>query len=131
MPTKTVTVRVLSAPLVYTGAGVELDPPGALAPSLSAVSALDLCSKSNSTVTCEQGQPASITLGLLTDGGMQINGELVWAITWTNVTCDLMGPKGLPSLPPTVNDASGCDLVTFIDAKTGDNPEAIRGPFGL
>jgi hypothetical protein len=67
----------------------------------------------------------------LTDTGMGIQGELVWAMTWTNVNCDLMGPQGRPAQPPTANDATGCDFVTFVNAATGVNPEAIRGAFGL
>lgn len=62
---------------------------------------------------------------------MGINDELVWAMTWTSVSCDLMGPPGRPSPGPDVNDTTGCDFVTFVNATTGDNPEAIRGPFGL
>jgi hypothetical protein len=129
-PSKVVT-GVLSTPLVYPGSGAQLDPPGALLPSLSAATVLGSCSRPQSNVTCETGQPKSIELGLLTDTGMQIRGELVWAMTWTNVSCDLMGPQHRPSPNPRVNDATGCDLVTFVDAMSGVNPEAIRGAFGL
>jgi hypothetical protein len=100
-------------------------------PSLSAAMVLRLCSSPDSSVSCEAGQPETMDLGLLTDTGMGINDELVWAMTWTSVSCDLMGPQGRPSPGPDVNEATGCDFVTFVNAKTGDNPEAIRGPFGL
>lgn len=120
---------VVTTRLTYAGTGARLDPPGAAMPLLSAATVLRLCSSANSKVACETGPPESVDLGVLTDTGMHINDELVWAMTWTRVNCDLMGPANRPS--PRVNDATGCDFVTFVDAKTGDNPEAIRGAFGL
>lgn len=128
---KTVLTATLSTPVTYAGAGAQIDPPGTLRPSLSAASVLGFCSIPQSGVACETGQPRSVELGLLTDTGMGIQGELVWAMTWTNVNCDLIGPQGRPNPPPTVNDATGCDFVTFVNAATGVNPEAIRGAFGL
>lgn len=118
-------------PVSYPGTGASLDPPGSLHPTLSAVAVLKFCSPVQSTVACETGPPRAVQLGLLTDAGMGIQAELVWAITWTGVGCDPMGPLGRPSPGPNVNDATGCDFVTFVDARTGKNPEAIRGPFGL
>jgi hypothetical protein len=128
---KEVLTATLSAPVAYPGAGAQIDPPGMLLPSLSAATVLGFCSIPQSGVACETGQPRSVELGLLTDTGMGIHGELVWAMTWTNVNCDLVGPQGRPTPPPTVNDATGCDFVTFVNAATGVNPEAIRGAFGL
>ncbi len=128
---KEVPTITLSTPVTYPGAGAQLAPPGTLLPSLSAATVLGYCSIPPSGAACETGQPRSVELGLLTDAGMDIQGELVWAMTWTNVNCDLMGPQGRPTPPPTVNDTTGCDFVTFVDAATGVNPEAIRGAFGL
>lgn len=128
---KEVPTATISTPVTYPGSGARLDPPGTLLPSLSAATVLGYCSIPQSGVACETGQPRSAGLGLLTDTGMGIQGELVWAMTWTNVNCDLMGPQGRPTPPPTVNDATGCDFVTFVNAATGVNPEAIRGAFGL
>lgn len=128
---KAVVTGTVSAPVVYPGTGTQLDPPGILVPSLSAVTAVDSCSLPQAHVICELGHPASIELGLLRDAGMQINGELVWAMTWTSVSCDVMGPYNRPTLNPKVNGATGCDFVSFVDANTGGNPEAIRGAFGL
>lgn len=128
---KKVVIEPLSTPLTYPGAGVQIDPPGTLLPSLSAATVLGSCSIPQRDVACETGQPKSVVLGLLTDNGMHIQGELVWAMTWTNVNCDVMGPQGRPTSQPGVNDATGCDFVTFVDATTGDNPEAIRGAFRL
>ena len=128
---KEVLTATLSTPVTYPGAGAQIDPPGTLLPSLSAATVLGFCSIPQSGVACETGKPRSVELGLLTDTGMGIHGQLVWAMTWTNVNCDLMGPQGRPSPPPTVNDATGCDFVTFVNAATGVNPEAIRGAFGL
>ena len=128
---KEVLTATLSAPVTYPGAGVQLDPPETLLPSLSAATVLGFCSIPQSYVACETGHPRSVVLGLLTDTGMGIRDELVWAMTWTNVNCDLMGPQGRPTPPPPINDATGCDFVTFVNATTGVNPEAIRGAFGL
>jgi len=128
---RAVVVGVVAASLTYPGAGVQLDPPGTVLPSLSAATVIGLCGSPQANVTCETGQPKSVELGVLNDAGMHIQGELVWAMTWTNVNCDLMGPQGRPSPNPRVNDATGCDFVTFVDATNGVNPEAIRGPFGL
>jgi hypothetical protein len=128
---KEVLTATLSTPVTYPGAGAQIDPPGTLLPSLSAATVLGFCSIPRSDVACETGQPRSVVLGLLTDTGMGIQGELVWAMTWTDVNCDLMGPQGRPTPPPTVNDVTGCDFVTFVNAATGGNPEAIRGAFGL
>jgi hypothetical protein len=128
---QTVVTGTVSMLESYPGTGVQLHPPGPLLPTLSAATVLGFCSIPQSTVTCETGPPKSIDLGLLTDTGMGIQSELVWAMTWTSVNCDVMGPFGRPTPNPRVNDATGCDLVTFVDAKTGRNPEAIRGPFGL
>ncbi len=117
--------------ITYPGTNAYLDPPGSLQPSLTATTVLGFCSPPQSTVTCETGPPKSVELGILADAGMGIHGELVWAMTWTGVGCDPMGPAGRPTPGTSVNDATGCDLVTFVDASTGNNPEAIRGPFGL
>jgi hypothetical protein len=78
-------------------------------------------------VSCESGQPTSIELGLLTDFGMGVDRMLVWAISWDGVNCMLLGPEGQPSPGPDVNDTSGCNFVTFVDATTGANPMAMRG----
>ena len=126
-----VLIATVSAPVTYPGAGVQLVPPGTLLPSLTAATVLGFCSVPQSQIACETGHPRSVVLGLLTDTGMGIRDELVWAMTWTNVNCGLMGPQGRPNAPSTVNDATGCDFVTFVNAATGVNPEAIRGAFGL
>lgn len=117
--------------IAYPGTGALLEAPGAASPVLTAAQALKLCSTPHYGVSCEAGPPASATLGKLADAGMGIDDELVWALTWTSVNCELMGPVNRPAPGPLVNDATGCDFVTFINATSGSNPETVRGPFGL
>ena len=112
----------------YPGFGATtLDPPGTVTPKLTPSEAIALCSQPGSDVSCGTGQPTSIELGVLSDSGMGIDRLLVWAISWDGVNCQVMGPEGRPSPGPGVNDTSGCNFVTFVDATTGANPMAMLG----
>lgn len=117
----------LSKPVDYPQFDVRLDPPGRAVPILSATSAVASCSNPHGGVTCETGQPMSVVLALLTDAGMGIERRLMWVMSWKSVGCDVMGP-GYASPGPLVNDVTGCDFVTFVDADTGASFIAIRGP---
>jgi hypothetical protein len=126
-----ITASVARSPITYLGTGSLLDAPGGATPVLTDAQAIAMCSTPHYGVSCEAGPPASATLGKLVNAGMGIDGELVWALAWTSVNCELFGPWNRPAPGPLVNDATGCDFVTFIDATSGSNPEAVRGPFGL
>lgn len=116
----------LSQPVDYSQFGTRLDPPGQAAPSLSATDAVALCLNPQSGVACETGQPMSIALALVTDAGMGIHRRLMWVMSWASVGCDVMGPAHA-NPGPLLNEVTGCDFVTFVDADTGANPMAIRG----
>jgi hypothetical protein len=58
---------------------------------------------------------------------MGINGRLVWALSWDGVNCMVMGPDGRPSVGSGVNDATGCNFVSIVDATTGANPMSMLG----
>ncbi len=126
-----ITVGRARLPINYPGMGAVLEAPGVTAPVLTAAGAIAMCSTPHYGVSCEVGPPASATLGTLVDAGMGIEDELVWALTWTSVNCELMGPPNRPAPGPLVNDVTGCEFVTFIDATSGSNPETIRGPQGV
>lgn len=117
----------LSKPVDYPQFDVRLDPPGQAVPSLPATDAVASCLNPEGGVACETGQPMSVALALVTDAGMGIQQRLMWVLSWKSVGCDVMGP-GRASPGPFVNDVTGCDFVTFVDADTGANPMAIRGP---
>jgi hypothetical protein len=109
----------------YPGFQATLDPPGNARPTLTASDAVALCGEEGSGVSCEPGRPASIELGHLTDAGMGINQRLVWAMSWDAVNCQVYGPAGRPTSGSHVNDATGCNFVSFVDATSGANPMAI------
>jgi hypothetical protein len=118
-------VDTLSRPRDYSGSQVQLDPPGNAVAVLSASAALAACS-SDGSAACATGTPSKEELALLTDLGFGDDRKLVWAITWSGVNCMVLGPPGRPS--SGLNMKTGCEWVTFFDARTGTYLLAIIGP---
>ena len=118
------TVAALAQARDYSGAQVQLDPPGSASPAVNADRALAACS--TMSAACHSGSPSKEELALMTNPGFGYDQKLVWAITWSGVSCMNFGPPGQPS--PGVNMATGCEFVTFIDASTATYLFAIDGP---
>lgn len=116
----------LRVPLVYSNAGVSLDPPGAAVAKVSPLDAYNTCMKTNPA--CVPGVAPHILLALGSipgAGAIQpdnsikplIDRSLVYALTWTGVSCKGYGsgPIGNTSPPKETR----CTVVSLIDATTG------------
>jgi hypothetical protein len=121
----------------YADEGILLEPPPAdAAPVTTALQALAKCP--TGLIVCESSATPSVQLALVTltntgtarpDGTLvpAATKQLVWAMTWTGVTCSASaGPVGQPGRSVTAYPS--CTTLTFIDAKTGDELYAASGP---
>jgi hypothetical protein len=124
----------------YPGASITLAPPKVQVASVRATAAYDLCR--TGVAACPDGQPTSAELASMTDASygttqadrtfrQPLNGTLVWAFSWRNITCPPSsggalvpgnsGPKGTSA--PTI-----CDEVAFVDATSGAFLFTYTGP---
>ena len=132
-----VTQTRLTTTVRYTDAGIILEPPPAdAAPVTTAQQALAECATGH--IVCEPSATPSVQLALVTltntgtagpDGTLvpAATKQLVWAMTWTGVTCSASaGPVGQPGR--SVTKDPNCTTLTFIDAHTGNELYAASGP---
>jgi hypothetical protein len=136
----------------YPTASIELAPPNGRIASVPATVAYDLCR--TGVADCPDGQPTSAELASMTDasygttqsGGtfsQPLNGTLVWAFSWRNITCPPSsggafvpgntGPSGTApvarsSEPSGTNAPTICDEVAFVDAASGEFLITYIGP---
>jgi hypothetical protein len=121
----------------YADEGILLEPPPAdAAPVTTALQALAKCP--TGLIVCESSATPSVQLALVTLTNTGTAGpdgtlipaavrQLVWALTWTGVTCGApAGPVGSPA--PSVTQYPNCTTLTLIDAQTGNELYAVSGP---
>jgi hypothetical protein len=127
----------LTTTVRYADEGILLEPPPPdAAPVTTALQALAKCLPG--LIVCESSPISSVQLALVTltkTGTAAPDGtlipaavrQLVWAMTWTGVTCSApAGPVGLPD--PSVTKYPSCTTLTLIDAQTGNELYAVSGP---